>query len=167
MVTREVSNQGPWLQECVCDALHCLTTLVRRPILMGRNEARRRNGKRSVVGIAGVTAACVLFWRQILQFECWLLAGQFFLRHLNRFFGRGATRRRVLSIDAQNRVFTNMNRSDLKPGRKKLAEASSESSSHGIAGQPAGRMGGAVDVSGENEARPRQPISLHEGPWQP
>ena len=46
--------------------LRCaLARPIRHPILMVRNEARWRDGKWSVIGIAGLTAARVFFRRQI------------------------------------------------------------------------------------------------------
>jgi len=43
----------------------------------GRNEARRRNEKRSAIGMAGATALRIFSRRQVPQFDCWLLPGRF------------------------------------------------------------------------------------------
>ena len=58
---------------------------VRLATSLGRNEARWRNEKGSVIGIAGATALRIFFWRQVPQFDRQFLLGRFLFRHLDRF----------------------------------------------------------------------------------
>jgi hypothetical protein len=51
---------------------------------LGRDEARWRNEKRSVIEIASATAFRIFFWRQVSQFDRQFPLGRFLFRHLDR-----------------------------------------------------------------------------------